>query len=250
MGFKAAGKVLVALFFASTYKTLPLVYVLRFYLAAIRTIVLKRNEYRKTRQNTFGITGKNPMDVFRAVSYRTYCSPLELDMFMHKSNSTYFVDLDIARTKFLCTMFQKLFLDYIDNTTGDFKGKGLGNAPYIPVAEVLCTFRKEIKVFEKFTILSNILAWDDKWIYVMSKIVHDDGKLAALSITKYVFKKHGRISMKPKEYLTHCGLYNEAVEKINSENFKLVEHMNKNAEGLEKLAEKMDTTCSLRDHHI
>lgn len=250
MGLPAAVKVLVAIFLASSFKTLPFVYVIRFYNAALRTIIFKRKQYRKTRLNTYGITGKNPMDVFRAIPYHTYCSPLELDMFFHKSNSTYFVDLDIARTKFLCQMFQKLFLDFYDNTTGDFKSKSINNFPYIPVAEVQCTFRKEIKVFQKFSIYSSVLAWDDKWIYILSKVVHVDGKLSALAITKYVFKKNGRISMKPKEFLTHCGFYNEAVEKINEENFKLVEHMNQNADGLEKLAEKMETVTSLRDHHI
>lgn len=250
MGLPTAVKVLVAVFLASTYKTLPLVYVIRFYSAALKSILFKRSQYKKTRQNTHGITGKNPMDVFRAVTYSTYCSPLELDMFMHKSNSTYFIDLDIARTKFLCQMFQKLFLDFYDNATGDFKSKSINNFPYIPVAQVQCTFKKEIKVFQKFNILTNVLAWDDKWIYVLSKMVHTDGKLAALSITKYVFKKHGRVSMKPKEFLTHCGLYNEAVEKINAENFKLVEHMNSTADGLEQLAEKMEANSSLRDHHI
>lgn len=250
MGLPNAVKVLVAVFLASTYKTLPLAYVFRFYAAAIRSLIFKGKEYRKTRLNTYGLTGKNPMDVFKAVSYSTYCSPLELDMFLHKSNSTYFVDLDIARTKFLCQMFQKLFLDFYDNTIGDFKGKSINNFPYIPVAQVQCTFKKEIKVFQRFSILSSILAWDEKWLFVLSKIVHSDGKLAAVSVTKYVFKKHGRVSMKPKDYLTHCGLYNEAVEKINQENIKLVEHMNETADGLDQIAEQMETNTSLRDHHI
>lgn len=231
----------VVLFLISTYKTLPLAYCLRFYYLALKNVVLTRSKYRRTKLNTFGITGKHPLDLFRAIDYHSYASPLEIDMYLHKSNSTYFLDLDLARTQMVSQVFQKLFMSYYDNELAEFKGVSINNYPYIPVGLVQCLFKKEIKIFQRYTITSNVLAWDDKWLYILLKFVLPNNKLSAVAITKYVFKKNGRMTIKPREFISQCGLYNNEVEKINSENFKLVEHINSTLDGLEQVAERMDS---------
>lgn len=232
----ATAKVALAVFLASTYKTLPFAYLIRFYLIVFKNVVLKRRSYRKKRVNTFGI-GTGKLDVFRAVTYNSYASPLEIDMYLHKSNSTYLVDLDLARTEALTQVLQKLFLSYYDNEYGEFKGKSIRNYPYIPIGTVKCVFKHEIKVFQRYSISSSIYAWDHKWLYVMLKF-ELKGKLCALAITKYVLKKKGRLTMKPREFLEQSGLYNDEVEAINAENYKLVSYL-LTSEGLEEMAARM-----------
>lgn len=232
-------KAALVAFLLSTYKSLPLAYPIRFYLYVFKHLISKKTQYLRTKKNTYGF-GEKKLDVFRGVEYHTYASPLEIDMYLHKSNSTYLLDLDIARTHFVCLIFQKLFLKYWQNENGEFRGKALGNCPYVPVGTIQCAFKKEIKVFQRYSVVSNVFAWDHKWLYVLLKFQLPSGKLCAVAITKYVFKKKGRITMKPREFIAECGLYNEEVEKINAENYKLVSTL-ENSDGLEQWAAKMET---------
>lgn len=232
-------KIVAVAFLVSTYKTLPFAYPIRFYSLVFKHIVIHKNAYIHSKRNTYGI-GTSKLDVFKAVSYSTYASPLEIDMYLHKSNSTYLLDLDIARTAFVCQLFQKLFLKTWLNESGEFKSQTLGNCPYVPVGTIQCVFKREIKVFQRYIITSNVLAWDNKWLYVLLKFVSSDGKLCALGITKYVFKKNGRITMRPRDFMAECDLYNEEVEKINEKNYNLVSHL-ESSEGLEQLADLMET---------
>lgn len=234
-----AVKAALVAFAISTYKTLPFSYMVRFYTLVVKHLVVKRGQYLASKANTYGV-GKNKLDIFRAVTYSSYASPLEIDMYMHKSNSTYFTDLDIARTKLVTIIFQKLFMRYWGNETGEFRRVSLQNCPYVPIGTVQCAFRREIKVFQKFDITSSVMAWDNKWLYVMLKFVLSDGKLCAIGITKYVFKKKGRITMRPREFIAECGLLNDDVEKINEDNYQLVSHL-ESSDALEELAEQMAT---------
>ena len=237
--FGLALKTALVLFLFSTYKSLPLAYPLRFYLYIFKHLIFKKRQYLLTKKNTYGF-GEKKLDIFRAVAYHTYASPLEIDMYLHKSNSTYLVDLDIARTHFVCLIFQTLFLKYWQNETGEFRRKSLQNCPYVPVGTIQCAFKKEIKVFQLYSVVLNVFAWDHKWLYVMLKFELPGGKLSAVAITKYVFKKKGRITMKPRDFIAECGLYNEEAEKVNAENYKLVSTL-ESSEGLEAWASKMET---------
>lgn len=234
-------KIVLTLVAASSYKLLPFAYMLRFYYQVFRHIFTKRIAYRRTKANSYGI-GANELDLFKPVSYLTYTSPLEIDMYFHKSNSTYFTDLDIARTKLISMIFQKLFMKYWNNESGEFRTKSLKNMPYIPVGTVQCAFKREFKVFELYKIISSVYAWDHKWLYVLLKFVLSKGQLSAVAVTKYVFKKKGRITMKPREFIAECGLLNENVEKINVENYENVKYL-ETAEGLETWAATLDSNC-------
>lgn len=230
-------KAALVAFLVSTYKSLPLAYFFRFYSLVFKHIVLQRSKHLALGKNTYGI-GNHRLDIFRAVSYDTYASPLEIDMYLHKSNLTYLVDLDLARTQFICLVFQSLFIKYWNNDSGDFKRRSLLNCPYLPVGSIQCVFKREITVFQKYSIKSSVLAWDHKWLYVLLKFELPGGKLCALAVTKYVFKKKGRITIKPAEFIADCGLYNDDVEAINKRNYKLVSHL-ETSEGLEELAAQM-----------
>lgn len=232
-------KLLAVALIVSTYKTLPLAYLIRFYVQVFKHVVIHKNAYIRTNRNTYGF-GASKLDVFKGVSYKTYASPLEIDMYLHKSNSTYLLDLDIARTALVCQLFQKLFMKTWLNESGEFKSISLGNCPYVPVGTIQCVFKREIKVFQRYEITSNVLAWDNKWLYVLLKFVSSNGKICAISVTKYVFKKNGRITMRPQDFISECDMYNDEVEEINKRNYSLVSHL-RSSEDLEELADQMET---------
>lgn len=87
---------------------------------------------------------------------------IDCDYNLHKSNSTYFADFDVARVH-LCVC---LLASGIRNTS-----KELGSLVKIHLGGVSCNFKKEIKPFEAFEVWSRILCWDRKWLYTISHFV-------------------------------------------------------------------------------
>lgn len=200
-------KWLFFLYLASSYKSLPGAYFVRFYVPIVSVLMLPyltgfdTENIKKLSRNKYGC--------FAHTKLATYVSPFECDLYFHKSNSTYFEELDISRAELMCKIFQKLILNS-------------KHWPYVPVANVFTNFLREIKPFEKYVVTSSILCWDQKWIYVMSKFTKSNGKvLCSLSITKYVLKD-GRKTINPKEALEACGIYNDEVAKVSEENLKLL----------------------------
>lgn len=130
-------------------------------------------------------------------------------------------------------------MKYWNNESKEFKTMSIHNCPYIPVGTVQCAFKREFKVFEAFDIVSSVYAWDKKWLYVILKFVLSKGVLNAVAVTKYVFKKKGRITIKPEEFIEDCGLLNDEVKKINEENYEFVGYL-ESSEGLETWAATLD----------
>ncbi|PGH20054.1 hypothetical protein AJ80_03704 [Polytolypa hystricis UAMH7299] len=102
--------------------------------------------------------------LFQPVIISTYNPLFECDFMMHKSNSTFYSDLDISRMHLLASLFKEVILP-----SGKPK-HGLGKLNVV-LGGVSCTFRREIKPFQKYEVWSRILAWDDKWIYIVSHFV-------------------------------------------------------------------------------
>ncbi|CAK7894716.1 hypothetical protein CAAN1_10S04588 [[Candida] anglica] len=236
-------RILVYIFLLSTYKTLPFAYVIRFYHVIVRNLLFHRSQYNHNNKlNTFGRGVTNPLDVFKPAITKTYVSPLEIDMYLHKSNSTYFIDLDIARTDLVTKVFQKLFFRYFDNDNGHFPKAGkISNFPYVPVAAVETHFKHELRVFQPFEIHSQVLAWDKKWLFILSKFVtksaKGDEKICAITITKYVFKR-GRLTISPEEMLKECGYWSDEVDQLNKKHYPVVQDM-ATTDKLEELAMAM-----------
>lgn len=217
-------KYVLLTFLASTYKTLPGFWVSRFYYQCLVRLVLP---YRQFVANGRKVPGNT---LFKPSEYRTYVSPLEIDMYLHKSNSTYFADLDIARTKLVSERFGPLFWNYYDNIGKEFRGKSVNNLPYVPIGSIQASFKKELTVYQRYYIRSRVFAWDNKWVYILSQFVVKDPNtkketLCCAAVTKYVFKKKGRITIRPEEMFRECGLWDEELTKENELNYKLVEHM-------------------------
>lgn len=108
-------------------------------------------------------------------------SLLETDYNLHKSNSTYFTDLDVSRSHLVTHLLSggmprvganlknKLVLD---PATGKPVPGGFG----IGLGAVSCSFRREIAPGAKYEMWSRILSWDRKWMYIVTHFV-EGGKV-------------------------------------------------------------------------
>lgn len=230
----------LAAFIASTYKTLPFVYVGSWYYIIFKTMILRRWSYLKAGKKIVnGITPKNgSLAVFTPIPYHTYVAPMEIDMYMHKSNSTYFSDFDLARSLLLVEVLQKGFYNCVDNDDKDFKSSGIKNIPVVPLGKVECYFKKELKLFEKVEIRCKIMAWDEKWLYIVGKFIKRKGNeeiVCSIGVAKYVFK-HGRRTLPPELLVKKSELLNDEVKAECKKNIKLFEH-GASQEDLEKACE-------------
>jgi acyl-CoA thioesterase FadM len=151
-------------------------------------------------------------------SVHTVSTPLgDLDYTLHKSNSTYLADLDLARGRHFYGLFRVGLQKY-----------GKQGTVFPALGAVTCMFKKEIRPFARVRIWTRVLAWDDKWIFLVSHFASDDGivetgrsqesraaSLYATSISKQVVKR-GRKTIPPVEFLASCGLVpSESVPSVN-----------------------------------
>lgn len=89
---------------------------------------------------------------------------LDCDYNLHKSNSTYFTDFDVARLHLLTCLVSSGMVK-----TAAELGKGARVGIFL--GAVSCNFRREIKPYETFEVWSRVLAWDRKWLYTISHFV-------------------------------------------------------------------------------
>ena len=90
-------------------------------------------------------------------------------MWVAENNSSYFSDIDIARTHLVCTLFST-GIEYLRGGTGAVTAEcrpGLG----LPVGGVSCTFKKELKPYEPYELWTRVLSWDKKWLYIVTHFV-------------------------------------------------------------------------------
>ncbi|KAI5852042.1 capsule polysaccharide biosynthesis protein [Durotheca rogersii] len=178
-----------------------------------------------------------PDKLFHPVITTSHVTLLEVDYNVHKSNSTYFADLDVGRTHLVCHLLArgsravannattKLVLDPADPSR---PAKGRFN---IMLGAVECSFKKELLPYQKFEMWTRILSWDRKWLYVVTHFVEkgavqprswDSGnfgptrksegqpedwekKVHATAVSKYVFKI-GRLTVHPAIIIEASGL--------------------------------------------
>ena len=155
--------------------------------------------------------GKEEKHLFKYLVTTTRAALLECDYNGHKSNSTYFSDLDINRTQLLAMLFKNvLSASHYDRAK---RARHLN----IALGSTCCFFRREIRPFQKYEIWSRVLSWDEKWVYVISYFVSSnytmgqngvmpgEESILASGIARYVFKD-GRKTVRPVEALTDSGV--------------------------------------------
>jgi len=106
------------------------------------------------------------------------CLPTDLDIFMHMTNSRYASFGDLSRVSFMIR-------------TGAYDR--LRRAGYFPVlGSSTFRFRRAILLWEKFTVSTSVLTWDDKWLYLLHKF-ETKNDMPAIAVVKAAFiSKQGR----------------------------------------------------------
>lgn len=113
------------------------------------------------------------------ITYR--CLPTDLDFNMHMTNSRYASFADLSRINFM-----------IRNGAW----KRLRDAQLFPVlGSATFRFRRAISMFQRFTVTTSILTWDDKWVYILHKF-ETDNDVPCVGVVKATFvTKQGRAPM-------------------------------------------------------
>jgi hypothetical protein len=140
--------------------------------------------------------------------------PFDLDVNMHKSNSTFFADADINRAELLTRQL-----------SGGLAAAG-GAMPLL--AAVQCNFKREIAPFQAYDVSSRLLAWDERSLFIVTYFLKCGVRLPAdvdvaagpaavladsslkrgvyaVMVTRYVCKA-GRATVAPAAVLEAAGL--------------------------------------------
>ncbi|TEY84273.1 hypothetical protein BOTCAL_0018g00500 [Botryotinia calthae] len=116
-----------------------------------------------------------PASLFLPVITTSYAPLWECDYNFHKSNSTYFSDLDVTRSHIICCLLQPgiqaLQANPKNKLVLDKEGKAVRGRWGIMLGGVMCNFKREIGIYEKYEMWSRILCWDRKWVYVVTHFV-------------------------------------------------------------------------------
>lgn len=154
-------------------------------------------------------------EILKPVSIFSRAPIMELDFNMHKSNSTYFSDLDVSRTALMSSIVVKGAALLEKNLKSEGKKGPLG----FILGSVYTNFKREIPAYMKYEVKSHVASFDQKWIYIItyflkpgkgsSKKGQDNSevqqkRLLAVSISKYVLKK-GRYTVPPKDAFEAAG---------------------------------------------
>ncbi|KAK6584033.1 hypothetical protein PZA11_003763 [Diplocarpon coronariae] len=183
-----------------------------------------------------------PSTIFLPVITSSHAPLTECDYNMHKSNSTYFSDLDVTRSHLVCALLQP-GIDALQHNAQnklvlDAGGKPVRGRWSIMLGGVMCSFKREIGIYQRYEMWSRLLCWDRKWVYVLTHFVKkgtvkpsayilgdgswfgqgytavkgegkgtdvDEKAIFASAIGKYVIKL-GRLTVHPEVSLNASGL--------------------------------------------
>jgi acyl-CoA thioesterase FadM len=167
--------------------------------------------------------------IFDFVSIYSRAPAFETDYNMHKSNATYFSDLDESRT----ALMTKLYMPGMRIGSKQLEAAGYPGNISIILGSVHTSFHKEIKPYERYEIRSRILGWDRKWIVIGTFFVRPakgtrGEVLLASSLSKYVTKK-GRYTVAPERCLNAAGWLPEPPELTRTADNQNAEDSNSSA---------------------
>ena len=117
------------------------------------------------------------VDIFEECELQMRVLPNDLDLNMHMNNGRYLTIMDIGRTDFTMKLdLHKLMV----------KEKWGAVATAINVI-----YLRPLNPFDKYTLKTKFIAWDDMWFYLEQKFVKQD-KVVASAIVKATFIKNGK----------------------------------------------------------
>lgn len=118
------------------------------------------------------------------------CWPADLDTLLHMNNSRYLAIMDIARIDLItrCGLWGKL--------------RSRGHYPIVEAQTI--RYRKSIKLFQKFTIVTQIAGWDEKSFYLTQTFMRGN-EVAAEAMLKGRFLKQTRGTVPPADIMEMAG---------------------------------------------
>ncbi len=122
---------------------------------------------------------KKQADPLSPVILNMHVMPNDLDIYGHVNNGRYLSIMDLGRLQLMAA-------------TGLLKL--IQQNKWAPLlGSVKIHFLKPLKVFQSFTLTTQTVYWDEKWIYLEQKIQRQD-KLCAVALLKILFiDKQGKI---------------------------------------------------------
>jgi acyl-CoA thioesterase FadM len=96
------------------------------------------------------------------------------------------VDLSIMNNAVMLTITEMGRVDLIIRT--GFLKHAWKNRLYFPLASISAQFRSPLKRFQKFQLKTQLIYWDEKWIYISHRVVRQ-GKTMAVALVKSTVKK-------------------------------------------------------------
>ncbi|EMC96710.1 hypothetical protein BAUCODRAFT_108579 [Baudoinia panamericana UAMH 10762] len=182
-------------------------------------------------------TPQQPKHLFAPLITSSRNTLLDCDYNFHKSNSTYFADLDVARAHYVGAILRTSLarLNRGDEDGIPAEAKSAKGKYVVALGAVSCFFQKQIEPLQQFEIYTRVLSWDRKWLYLVSHIVKKGAikpdsyvlqpwrktkrkageakkesedltkHIFATSVARYVFKK-GRLTINPEIVLERSRL--------------------------------------------
>ena len=127
-----------------------------------------------------------PLDESR-IDFRVW--PTDLDINVHMNNARYMALMDLGR------------LDMIVRTG---IGRQVTRERLQPViANASVRFRRALGPFQRFTLRTRLLGWDDKWMYIEHRLERD-GEVACRAVVRGLFLGKGG-AVPPAELLRDAG---------------------------------------------
>ena len=117
--------------------------------------------------------------------------PHDCDLNIHLNAGRFLSFMDIARIELLARM--RVFRRVIKK----------GWRPVVGGAVI--RYRRSVEPFERFTVASRVVGWDDKWFYIEHNLNRADGSLAATAYARTLLRTKGG-TVHPRELVALMGL--------------------------------------------
>lgn len=141
----------------------------------------------------------------------------EIDYNMHKSNSTYLSDLDVGRSRLLLSLLRP----GLTRLTKEHK-----KTCNIVLGGVSLNFRKAIPPLASYRMVSRVLCWDRKWLYIATEFREPgEGRkvVYATALARYVVKAGGRVTVPPEKLIEAAGLLSKEAEGRSERSLRFVQ---------------------------
>ncbi|RSL71769.1 hypothetical protein CEP53_001315 [Fusarium sp. AF-6] len=150
-------RIMIAMFVLVNWKNMPFAWTFRVFYHISHNIYIRRRPRL------------GPRALFRPIISTTYTSVFEIDYNLHKSNSTFFTDIDVSRAHLVTYLLRPAMMNLVHNTSSHF-------------------------ILDPKTDSDPVDGWEKK--------------VQATAISKYVFKL-GRLTVHPARILDNSGLLPE-----------------------------------------